>query len=61
MQENPKPVRRIARSHSSLRGIVHSKKNDISSAFESSLERDYFKMLEFDSLVHEYGGNLLHV
>lgn len=54
MQHKLNPIRKISRSHSNLRGITPSEKNGTINAFESSLERDYFKILEFDNLVHEY-------
>jgi len=54
MQDIPKPVRKIGTSHISLRGVLPSEKNNTINTFESSLERDYLKILEFDNLVHEY-------
>jgi len=47
-------TRKIGRSHSNLRGIIPSEKNGTTHSFESSLERDYLKILEFDNLVEEY-------
>lgn len=54
MQDNFKPTRKLGTSRSSLRGIIPSPKNGTTNSFESSLERDYFKILEFDNLVQEY-------
>ena len=41
-------VRKINKSHVSLTGIVHSKKNGVHNEFESSLEQDLIYRLEFD-------------
>jgi hypothetical protein len=45
------PVRKIPRSRRSLTGSVASHTSDSSSMFESSLERDLFTLLDFDSSV----------
>lgn len=54
MREKLIPVRKIKASYTSLRGIVTGNKNETSNSFESSLERDYLLLLEFDHLVDEY-------
>ena len=50
----PMPVRKIQKSHRSLTGVVPSTKLPNSSQFESSLERDFLHLLEFDSTVKSY-------
>ncbi len=54
MQQDPKPVRKIGRSHSSLRGKVFSAKTNQLHDFESALERDYLIILEFDLLIEKF-------
>lgn len=49
-----KPVRNIKYKYSSLSGKFYSKKNNRSITFESSLEKDYITLLEFDDNVIEY-------
>ncbi|MEO8761351.1 MAG: TnsA endonuclease N-terminal domain-containing protein [Bacteroidia bacterium] len=49
-----KKVRQIGPGQGSLRGQIHSVKNETSNDFESALERDYFSLLEFDSNVETY-------
>jgi hypothetical protein len=51
---NNLPVRKISSSHTSLRGKTNSNKNNRTHAFESSLERDFLNILEFDIYVKEY-------
>lgn len=48
------PVREIPKSYRSVTGKFASLKNGRSISFESSLERDLFLSLEFDSLVNTY-------
>lgn len=48
------PVRKIPKTYRSLSGESPSRKLDRSAAFESSLERDLFALLEFDSNVVHY-------
>lgn len=49
-----KPTRKIRPSNRSLTGQVISEKNKRMHEFESSLERDYLSILEFDGLVESY-------
>ncbi len=48
------PVRKIKTSQRSLRGKILSNKDNQVHDFESSLERDFIEMLEFDSNVDRY-------
>lgn len=48
------PVRKIGMNHTSLTGKVFSEKNGVARFFESSLERDYIYILEFDHNVRSY-------
>ncbi|TSK09166.1 MAG: heteromeric transposase endonuclease subunit TnsA [Geobacter sp.] len=48
------PVRKIPKSFRSVRGQFPSVKNGRSMAFESTIERDFFLSLEFDSTVQSY-------
>jgi hypothetical protein len=48
------PVRKIKAGINSLRGQIHSPKNGSGVDFESGLERDYLKILEFDINVDRY-------
>lgn len=48
------PVRKIGKSSSSIRGYFPSKKLDRSVQYESSLERDFIYLLEFDRSIIEY-------
>ena len=51
---NSKRVREIKLKHFSLSGQISSKKNDSIIQFESSLERDYSILLEYNSNVKSY-------
>ena len=48
------PVRKIPVSRRSMTGLVSSRKNDRMTGFESSLERDFLLILDFDSAVERY-------
>lgn len=48
------PVRKITSTYRSLTGAVPSKKNSRLNRFESSLERDFVRLIEFDSTVSDY-------
>lgn len=48
------PVRKIGTSHSSLTGIIPSKKLDDKIHFESALERDFAYLLEQDPCIQHY-------
>jgi len=54
MRQEIKPVRKIGKGKGSLRGLTYSKKNDTHRAFESSLERDFLEILEFDNNVESF-------
>jgi hypothetical protein len=54
MEGNIQPVRKIRSSKTSLRGKVVSEKNNAVHDFESSLERDFIEILEFDSNVSSF-------
>jgi len=54
MRKIPSPTRKIRPGKYSLRGRVHSSKNTTSLDFESSLERDYLLLLEFDVNVERF-------
>ena len=54
LQMNRKRVREINLKHFSLSGQITSLKNNSIVKFESSLERDYSILLEFDSNVKNY-------
>lgn len=45
------PIRKITKSNGSISGYFNSHKNKRMVAFESSLEHDFFLLLEFDSTV----------
>lgn len=45
------PVRSIPRNYRSLTGKVNNAHNQVAVAFESTLERDFFLILDFDSTV----------
>lgn len=49
-----KPTRRITKSYWSITGKKPSKKTGKSHRFESTLERDYITLLEFDDQVENY-------
>ena len=49
-----KPVRKIPNNHRSITGLVASRTASGLKAFESSLERDFFLLLEFDCNVFNY-------
>jgi hypothetical protein len=51
---NLKPTRSITKSHRSITGKKPSKKTGNTHRFESSLERDYIALLEFDDQVDYY-------
>ena len=51
---NLEPTRRITKSHWSVTGKKPSKKTGKTHRFESTLERDYLTLLEFDDLVEKY-------
>lgn len=51
---NITPTRRITKSYRSITGKKPSKKTGNSHQFESSLERDYITLLEFDDEVDDY-------
>ena len=51
---NLKPTRRITKSHCSITGKKPSKKTGNTHRFESTLERDYITLLEFDDQVDYY-------
>jgi hypothetical protein len=48
------PVRKIGMNHTSLTGMVPSLKSNRLHQFESSLERDFIRITEFDSNVAEF-------
>ena len=48
------PVRKIKMNHFSVTGVFYSFKNDRHIEFESSLERDFFLLLEMDETVEFY-------
>lgn len=48
------PVRKIKMNHFSVTGVFYSFKNDRHIEFESSLERDFFLLLEMDDTVESY-------
>lgn len=48
------PVRKIKMNHFSVTGVFYSYKNDRHIEFESSLERDFFLLLEMDETVQSY-------
>jgi len=48
------PVRKIKKNYRSTTGIFYSIKNERGIAYESTLERDFFLQLEFDSTVNKY-------
>lgn len=48
------PVRKIKMNHFSVTGVFYSFKNDRHIEFESSLERDFFLLLEMDENVESY-------
>jgi hypothetical protein len=48
------PVRKIPTNRRSLTGLVSSRKNDRMTGFESSLERDFLLLLDFDCTVERY-------
>jgi len=48
------PVRKIKKNYRSVTGVFYSHKNNQHIAFESTLERDFFLLLEFDSMVDAY-------
>lgn len=45
------PVRSIPRNYRSLTGKVNNARNQVAVAFESTLERDFYLILDFDSTV----------
>lgn len=49
-----KPVRKIGMNYTSLTGVVPSSKSNRLHRFESSLERDFIRITEFDSNVAEF-------
>lgn len=49
-----KPVRKIKMNHTSLTGVIPSLKSNRLHEFESSLERDFIRLTEFDSNVAEF-------
>lgn len=56
------PARKIKASHKmSFRGKFPSKKNKSSIHWESLLERDYIKVLEFDSMVEKYESQPIEI
>lgn len=48
------PVRKIPTNRRSITGLVSSRKNDRMTGFESSLERDFLLLLDFDRNVERY-------
>jgi hypothetical protein len=48
------PVRKIPTNRRSMTGLVASRKNDRMTGFESSLERDFLLLLDFDPAVARY-------
>lgn len=50
-----KPIRKIKTSSRSITGKYSSAKTQTVHQFESTLERDFLTLLEFDDTVHEYG------
>jgi transposase InsO family protein len=54
MQKNIAPVRKIGKDSSSLKNLVYSAKNEKNNLVESSLERDFLEILEFDNCVDYY-------
>lgn len=48
------PVRKIPTNRRSMTGLVSSRKNDRMTGFESSLERDFLLLLDFDRTVERY-------
>lgn len=48
------PVREIRMNHTSLTGVIPSDKSNRLHQFESSLERDFLRITEFDSNVAEF-------
>ena len=46
------PVRKIPKNHLVVTGGYSSRKNTEIDAFESTLEKDYFILLDFDETVH---------
>jgi hypothetical protein len=48
------PVRKIPTNRRSITGLVSSRKNDRMTGFESSLERDFLLLLDFDCMVERY-------
>lgn len=49
-----KSVRKIPKSYRNVTGIVASTKSNDEARYESSLERDYLTLLEFDRTVSSY-------
>ena len=48
------PVRSIPRNYRSLTGRVNNARNQVTVAFESALERDFYLLLDFDSTVASF-------
>jgi len=48
------PIRAIPKNYRNVTGISSSAKSNGESAFESTLERDFYALLEFDNKVHRY-------
>jgi len=48
------PVRKIPTNRRSMTGLIASRKNDRMTGFESSLERDFLLLLDFDRSVARY-------
>lgn len=49
-----KPVRKIGKSHTSLTGLIASNKDDSLISFESSLERDFIQVTNFNASVASF-------
>lgn len=54
MEDQIKPVRKIVKGRTSLRGTVFSEKSNRNTFFESSLERDFMLIQEFNTYVASY-------
>ncbi|MES2822452.1 MAG: TnsA endonuclease N-terminal domain-containing protein [Pseudomonadota bacterium] len=48
------PIRTIPKNYRNVTGIGSSVKSEGDSAFESTLERDFYSLLQFDNNVHRY-------
>src|SRR5215470_396033 len=48
------PVRRVPKNYRSLTGLVSNSRTQAMTAFESSLERDFLLLLDFDPEVEYY-------